>query len=72
VAAPPTRTSGAVPEAAAAAAAESFAELGLVGLIVAGATGGGPEGVTARGWASLDEDEVLLPHTGSRRSRSPS
>jgi hypothetical protein len=42
-------------------AAESFAELGLVGLIVAGATGGGPEGVTARGWASLEEDEVLLP-----------
>jgi hypothetical protein len=72
VAAPPAHTSGAVPAEAAEVAADSFAELGLVGLIVAGATGGGPEGVTARGWASLDEDEVLLPHTGSRRSRSPS
>jgi CubicO group peptidase (beta-lactamase class C family) len=61
VAAPATRTSGAVPEEAAAVAADSFAELGLVGLIVAGATGDGPMWVTARGWANVDQDEVLLP-----------
>lgn len=61
VAAPATHASGAVPEEAAAVAAESFAELGLVGLIVAGATGDGSVWVTARGWASLDQDDVLLP-----------
>jgi CubicO group peptidase (beta-lactamase class C family) len=61
VAAPPTRTSGAVPEEAAAVAADSFTELGLVGLMVAGATGDGSVWVTARGWASLDQDDVLLP-----------
>jgi CubicO group peptidase (beta-lactamase class C family) len=61
VAAPPTRTSGAVPREAAAVAADSFVELGLVGLIVAGATGDGSAWVTARGWASLDGDEGLLP-----------
>jgi CubicO group peptidase (beta-lactamase class C family) len=60
VTAPPTRHFGAVPEKAAAVAAESFGELGLVGLIVAGATDGSVW-VTARGWASLDQDEVLLP-----------
>ncbi|MFG1708086.1 serine hydrolase domain-containing protein [Nonomuraea sp. M3C6] len=61
VAAPATRTSGAVPEEAAAVAADAFAELGLVGLIVAGTTGDASVWVTARGWASLDQDEVLLP-----------
>jgi CubicO group peptidase (beta-lactamase class C family) len=61
VAAPPTRTSGAVPREAAAVAADAFAELGLVGLIVAGGGGAGSVWVTARGWASLDRDEVLLP-----------
>ncbi|GAA5025091.1 serine hydrolase [Actinopolymorpha pittospori] len=61
VAAPATRTSGAVPQEAAAVAADSFAELGLVGLVVAGASGDGSVWVTARGWASLDQDEVLLP-----------
>jgi CubicO group peptidase (beta-lactamase class C family) len=61
VAAPPTRTAGAVPAAAAAVAADSFAELGLVGLVVAGATGAGPVWVTARGWAGLDQGEALLP-----------
>jgi CubicO group peptidase (beta-lactamase class C family) len=61
VAAPPTRQSGAVPADAAVVAADSFAELGLVGLIVAGATGDGSVWVTARGWASLDQGEVLLP-----------
>lgn len=39
VAAPPAHTSGAVPLDAAAVAEDSFAGLGLVGLIVAGATG---------------------------------
>ncbi|HVQ95102.1 MAG TPA: serine hydrolase [Mycobacteriales bacterium] len=61
VAAPPAGSSGAVPAAAAAVAADSFAELGLVGLVVAGATGAGPVWVTARGWASLDQGDVLLP-----------
>ncbi|GAA4586005.1 hypothetical protein GCM10023194_30680 [Planotetraspora phitsanulokensis] len=61
VAAPATRTSGPVPEEAAAVAADSFAELGLVGLIVAGAADDGSVWVTARGWASLDDDDVLLP-----------
>jgi CubicO group peptidase (beta-lactamase class C family) len=61
VAAPAIRTSGAVPEEAAAVAADSFVELGLVGLIVAGATGDGSVWVTAQGWASLNQDEVLLP-----------
>lgn len=61
VAAPATRAFGAVPAAAAAVAADSFTELGLVGLIVAGATGAGSVWVTARGWASLDQDEELLP-----------
>jgi CubicO group peptidase (beta-lactamase class C family) len=54
VAAPSTRTSGEVP----AAAEESFAELGLPGLVLAGAPGGARAGdgsgwVAARGWASL-------------------
>jgi CubicO group peptidase (beta-lactamase class C family) len=62
LAAPSTRTSGAVPEAAADAAAESFAELGLAGLALAGAPGGGTGGpvwTAARGWADLDRAEVL-------------
>jgi CubicO group peptidase (beta-lactamase class C family) len=58
VAAPSTRTSGEVPAAAAAVAEESFAELGLPGLVLAGAPGGARAGdgsgwVAARGWASL-------------------
>jgi CubicO group peptidase (beta-lactamase class C family) len=58
VAAPSTRTSGAVPAAAAAVAEESFAELGLPGLVLAGAPGGARAGdgsgwVAARGWARL-------------------
>jgi CubicO group peptidase (beta-lactamase class C family) len=61
VAAPPTRTSGVVPPEASSVAAESFAELGLVGLIVAGATRNGPVWVTARGWANLDQGDGLLP-----------
>jgi CubicO group peptidase (beta-lactamase class C family) len=59
VAEPSTRTSGAVPAAAAAVAEESFAGLGLPGLVLAGAPAGaragdGSEWVAARGWASLD------------------
>ena len=58
VAAPSTRTSGAVPAAAAAVAEESFAELGLPGLVLAGAPAGARAGdgsgwVAARGWANL-------------------
>ena len=34
----------------------SFAELGMVGLVVAGATDEGAVWVTARGWTSLDRD----------------
>ncbi|MDQ7910982.1 serine hydrolase domain-containing protein [Phytohabitans sp. ZYX-F-186] len=61
VAAPPTHVFGAVPPEAQAVAGDSYAELGLVGLIVAGGTGDGFGWATARGWASLDRDEVLLP-----------
>ena len=59
VAAPSTRTSGEVPSAAVAVAEESLAELGLPGLVLAGAPGGAGPGdgtgwVAARGWASLE------------------
>ena len=59
VAAPSTRTSGEVPAAAVAVAEESLAELGLPGLVLAGAPGGAGPGdgtgwVAARGWASLE------------------
>jgi hypothetical protein len=59
VAAPSTRTSGEVPAAAAAVAEESFAGLGLPGLVLAGAPGGARAGdgsgwAAARGWASLE------------------
>ena len=56
VAAPGSRTAGVVPEDAAAVAADSYAELGLVGLTVAG-----PGWVSVRGWADLDRGEVLTP-----------
>ncbi len=61
IAAPPRRDFGAVPEDAAAVAEESFGELGLAGLIVAGATEDGSMWATARGWADLDRGEVLSP-----------
>jgi hypothetical protein len=59
VAGPSTRMSGEVPAVAAAVAAESFTELGLPGLVLAGAPGGATPGdrsgwVAARGWASLE------------------
>jgi CubicO group peptidase (beta-lactamase class C family) len=60
VAAPPTHLSGTVPRSAATVAAESFTELGLVGLIVAGAAGG-EVWVNARGWANLDRKRELSP-----------
>jgi CubicO group peptidase (beta-lactamase class C family) len=59
VAAPSTRTSGEVPAAAAAAADEAFAELGLVGLAIAGAASDGAVWAAASGWAELDREEVL-------------
>lgn len=73
VAAPPVLTDGPVPGEAMAAARESFEELGLVGLVVAGAdtgtgTGGGAAKATdaggaawrlALGWADLDRPEPL-------------
>ncbi|GIH22693.1 hypothetical protein Aph01nite_10030 [Acrocarpospora phusangensis] len=59
--APETRASGVVPAEADSVAAESFAELGLVGLMLAGGNGDGSVWVTARGWADLDQGDVLLP-----------
>ncbi|MGH3122102.1 MAG: serine hydrolase [Streptosporangiaceae bacterium] len=66
VASPSTRTSGEVPAAAAAVAEESFAELGLPGLVLAGAPGGAGPGegsgwAAARGWASLPGSVPLAP-----------
>jgi hypothetical protein len=56
--APPSRTSGEVPAAAATAAEESVAELGLPGLVLAGTAGAGVWSV-AWGWADLDRGEAL-------------
>lgn len=61
VAAPASRTSGAVPAEAAAVAADSFTELGLVGLVVAGVAGDGSVWLTARGWADLEQEDALRP-----------
>jgi Beta-lactamase len=58
-AAPPSHPSGDAPAAAAAVAAESVAELGLPGLVLAGAAGQQPWSV-ARGRADLDRGEALL------------
>ncbi len=63
VAAPATRTSGEVPAAAAEAADRAFAELGLVGLALAGGTSGSAW-TAVRGWADLDRAAVL--RTGHR------
>jgi CubicO group peptidase (beta-lactamase class C family) len=57
-AAPPSRASGDVPAAAATVAAESVAELGLPGLVLAGPAGQQPWSV-AQGWADLDRGEAL-------------
>ena len=63
-AAPPTRTAGDVPARAVTVAAESVTELGLVGLVLAGATRATdpahrPLWTAARGWADLDRPETL-------------
>ena len=57
--APPTATTGEVPAAAVHVAARAFAELGLVGLALAG--GGSPDAVwaLAHGWAGLDPARPL-------------
>ena len=65
VAAPPAVTAGPVPAEAMAIARESFAEVGLPGLIMAGADSGGSTGAgtqawsLALGWADLDRPEPL-------------
>ena len=69
---PSTRTSGAVPPAAAAAAEESVAELGLPGLVLAGAPGGPRPGdgtgwVAARGWARLENARLESPSPDAAR-----
>lgn len=61
VAAPPESSSGAVPAAAAKAAATAFGELGLAGLVVAGGAPGGAGWAIARGWADLERAEPLRP-----------
>ena len=58
IAAPPSHTSGDVPAAAATVAAESVAELGLPGLVLAGPAGQQPW-LIAQGWADLDRGEAL-------------
>jgi len=62
-AAPPSHPSGDVPAAAAAVAAESVAELGLPGLVLAGAWLAGPGGqqpwTIAQGRADVDRGEAL-------------
>jgi CubicO group peptidase (beta-lactamase class C family) len=58
IAAPPSHPSGDVPAAAATVAAESVAELGLPGLVLAGPAGQQPWSI-AQGWADLDRGEVL-------------
>ena len=62
-AAPPSHRSGDVPAAAATLAADSVAELGLPGLVLAGALLLGPGGQqpwsAAQGWADLDRGEAL-------------
>jgi len=65
VAAPPAVTAGGVPGEVTAVARESFAELGLAGLVIAGATAGHRADAgssawsLALGWADLDRSEPL-------------
>jgi hypothetical protein len=58
VANPPVHTTGSVPDNAAKAAAWAFTELGMAGLVLAGAGTGGPW-VLAIGWADLDRGTAL-------------
>lgn len=60
-AAPATRRAGDVPAAAERVAEEAFAEYGLAGLLLAGATGREPAWLIARGWADLERGEELRP-----------
>jgi CubicO group peptidase (beta-lactamase class C family) len=67
---PPARTDGDVPAGLTAIADETFAELGLAALALAGGAPGGPGWVIAQGWADLDRAELLstghrFPATGS-------
>jgi hypothetical protein len=59
IAEPTSQTAGEVPVLAADVASRSFAELGLVGLALAGGSPGGPVWTVARGWADLDRAETL-------------
>ena len=59
VTAPPASVTGDVPQEAAAVAEEAFGELGLPGLVLAGADDHGKPWALARGWARLDPQEPL-------------
>jgi CubicO group peptidase (beta-lactamase class C family) len=59
VAAPPADAAGRVPQPVAAVAEEALGELGLPGLVLAGADDHGKPWVLARGWARLDPKEPL-------------
>src|SRR6266508_1391687 len=61
---PPAHSRGEVPAGVAEMADEAFAELGLAGLVLAGAGPDSPVWVLATGWADLDLAEVL--DTGHR------
>ena len=61
---PPAATSGTAPAAAAEVASESYAELGLPGLVIAGGGRADGEWAAARGWARLEPAEPLT--TGHR------
>jgi CubicO group peptidase (beta-lactamase class C family) len=56
---PPARTDGEVPAGLTGITDESFAELGLAALALAGGAPGGPGWVIAQGWADLDRGEIL-------------
>jgi CubicO group peptidase (beta-lactamase class C family) len=58
---PPARTLGDVPAEMAEIADGTFAELGLAGLLLAGGAPDTPAWVVARGWADLDQVEILQP-----------
>lgn len=59
VAAPPADAAGQVPQAAVAVAKEALGEVGLPGLVLAGADDHGKPWALARGWARLDPREPL-------------
>lgn len=61
VGSPATNATGAVPAPVPGIAGEAVAELGLVGLVLAGGEPGGAVWATATGWADLDRSEVLTP-----------